>query len=1342
MKLVRMTEGASNVVVPPRLPDIHELREYVTVFDPSSPTSASAEAWVKSIEETGNCYGWTNELKLQCARVNLGGCAKLWLESCQQTVKTWLVFKSEIVKGFPTKKNPVYYHNLMSSRKWKHGEELEEYVYEMAAMGRKGGFTEDVTVTYIMSGLKVFLQKSGLAVSKTVTVQELLDQLRWVGNVEAVTPSTSRGVSLGSTGGMGIGGRNFKTVVEDVSCYQCHESGHVARKCPKVKCFRCLKEGHVRQDCKANLNPRSEVRREPRIASGANLMRVVDKKSLFRKSVQLAGKRFEAHVDSGADRSTIWEKFKHQVGKISACHLLLQGFGKGDKVKVTEMVRAKMQVDGVQLEMSLAVVPEWAQDSPVIIGKDFIERDDIVMVKRKGEVRFEWDEEEVHREEGSYSSEEDLEVAKMYKIDVSEGTHIDNGDINSEGSVMNTRKLTEVINVYRDCFALNLTEMGRANFAEMKIQLEDSEPVFVKPRRMEYAKESALAEITNELLEAGIIQETESPYNSRVVLVPKKNKQFRMAVDYRLLNAKTVKDRFPMPDVETCLNKLAGAQVFISVDLYSGYYQIPLDEQSQNYTAFSTNEGHYRFLRMPFGLANGCAVFQRAVNKMVEKARKRGVIVVAYMDDLVVAGQDEKEVLDKFVILLEVIREEGFTINLKKSHFFMREVQFLGFEVTGEGIKPGESKTLAVKEFPTPGSVHEVRQFLGLAGFFRRFVRNFSLIAGPLYQLLKKDAVFSWTEPQARAFDHIKNALTTRPLLALYDPSADLELHTDASSSGLAGILLMKCDAGWKPLGYFSRKTSATEAKYHSYDLEMLAIVASVERFRLYLLGRFFVIRTDCSAVRDAYRKREMDSRVARYFLKLQEYDFQLEHRSGSSMKHADALSRNAVEEPKEIESVVENIWTIEISNTDFLVSLQRQDPKLTKIVDVLSSDPRTDEDRQAHQNYVLNNHRLYRLVDGARCWVIPAKIRWRVVKSFHDDRGHFAEEKVLQMMKEQFWFPKMRKYVRSFIAACPKCAFYKGKIGKEEGFLHPIPKTPMPFHTVHLDHLGPFLRSSKGNEHLLVYICGFSKFVLLRAVKSTQTGPVLSMLDEVAGIFGQPARLITDRGTAFTSNAFSKYCSENGLEHCKIAVGTPRGNGQVERSNKTVLTALRSMVDDDDRKWDDKVKQIQWAINNVPNSTTKATPASLVLSFKPRDYTFNELIVTLHDEAEQIVMNQDEVRAKAISAIERNQREQKKYYDRNRRKANHYEVDDLVLVKKDQFVPGGSRKLEPRYKGPFIVTKVLCNDRYRIEDVPGAERAGRKFKTVYSADRMKRWCSLTDLENMDDDSDEDVEEY
>ena len=783
----------------------------------------------------------------------------------------------------------------------------------------------------------------------------------------------------------------------------------------------------------------------------------------------------------------------------------------------------------------------------------------------------------------------------------------------------------------------------------MKIELSDKEPVYVKPHRMEYAREAALREIVEELVDANIVVESVSPYSSRVVMVPKKDGSFRMAVDYRLLNKKTVKDRYPMPDIEWCLNKLSGAELFITVDLYSGYYQIPVAEESQACTAFSTRDGHYHFLRMPFGLVNGCSVFQRAMNNLMVKLRKEGIVV--YIDDLVIGGKSVAELLEKFRRLLEVLKESGFTINLKKSHFFKTTIEFLGFEVSKTGVRPGSVKTRAVENFPVPQTVQQVQQFLGLAGFFRKFVPRFSLVASPLFALLKKEAEFVWGQEQEEAFDALKKVLSSRPLLMLFDPRRELELHTDASKDGLAGILLMQTEEALQPISYFSKKTTAAESNYHSYELEVLAVVASVERFRHYLIGKFFIIRTDCSAVRDTYEKRDMNARVARWFLKLQEYDFKMEHRPGSSMRHVDALSRNPVEPGSGTAPVLEEMLQIELSNEDFLVTLQRQDPKLVLIIDTLGRDPLTDEDRQVQQNYDLVQNRLMRIVNGRKMWVVPNRVRWRLVSCYHDEMGHFGEEKVLELLKEKFWFPKMRKYVRSYVLACPQCAYYKSKGRKPEGFLHPVPKDPVPFSTVHLDHMGPFIRSARGNSYVLLLTCGFSKFVVARAVRSTKTGPVVNFLTEVTGVFGTPSRIVTDRGTAFTSKQFEEYCRVNQIQHIKTAVGSPRANGQVERSNKTVLHALRCTVGENKSRWDERIAAVQWSINSMLNSTTQMAPNSLVFSFKPRDVHQNAIVMALHDEADNGIAGSEELKQRAMARITTRQQIQKNYFDEKRRK-------------------------------------------------------------------------------------------
>lgn len=229
----------------------------------------------------------------------------------------------------------------------------------------------------------------------------------------------------------------------------------------------------------------------------------------------------------------------------------------------------------------------------------------------------------------------------------------------------------------------------------------------------------------------------------------------------------------------------------------------------------------------------------------------------------------------------------------------------------------------------------------------------------------------------------------------------------------------------------------------------------------------------------------------------------------------------------------------------------------------------------------------------------------------------------------------------------------------------------------------------------MLLLTCGFSKFVIIRAVRSTKTGPVLSFLIEFTGVFGTPNRIVTDRGKAFTSKQFEEYCRVNQIQHIKTAVGSPRANGQVERSNKTVLNALRCTVGENKTRWDERVAAVQWSINSVVNSTTQLAPNALVFSFKPRDVHQNAIVMALHDEADNVVGDSNELRQRAMSRITARQQVQKNYFDEKRRKPTEYQVGDMVLVERDLTAMGHSRKLKSRFKGPFMVIKILDNDRY-----------------------------------------------
>ena len=286
----------------------------------------------------------------------------------------------------------------------------------------------------------------------------------------------------------------------------------------------------------------------------------------------------------------------------------------------------------------------------------------------------------------------------------------------------------------------------------------------------------------------------------------------------------------------------------------SGFYQIPMHADSVEKTAFVTPDGQYEFLRMPFGLANAPSVFQRAMNKTLGELRFKTALV--YMDDILIPSENLEEGFESLALVLEALRRNGFTLNLEKCKFFQRQLEYLGREVSKEGVKPGALKTTAVVNAPTPRNVKEVRQFLGLSGYFRRFIKDYAKKVAPLTDLLRKDVPWVWKTRQSDAVKSIKDALSERPILAIYDPTRPTEVHTDASSIGLGAILLQETDGLKRAVAYYSRKTSVEERNYHSYELETLAVVAALKAFRVYLLGIKFTVVTDCSAVRATAAKK------------------------------------------------------------------------------------------------------------------------------------------------------------------------------------------------------------------------------------------------------------------------------------------------------------------------------------------------------------------------------------------------------------------------------------------------------------------------------------------------------
>ncbi|XP_043604719.1 uncharacterized protein LOC122577454 [Bombus pyrosoma] len=461
------------------------------------------------------------------------------------------------------------------------------------------------------------------------------------------------------------------------------------------------------------------------------------------------------------------------------------------------------------------------------------------------------------------------------------------------------KTVEELIRRNQDRFHLPGETLEGTEILEHRIITTDDIPINVKQYRYPPAHREEITRQIQELLETDVVMPSTSPYNSPLWIVPKKpdsqgNKRWRLVIDYRKLNDKTIGDAYPLPNITEILDQLGSAKYFSTFDLASGFHQIRMAREDAHKTAFSTPYGHFQFKRMPFGLKNAPATFQRLMNSVLSGLQ--GVELFVYLDDIVIYSTSLQEHECKFNKLMERLRQAKLRLQPDKCELLRHEVSYLGHIISEDGVKPDPKKIEAVSKFPRPKKARNIKQFLGLAGYYRRFIPNFSKIAKPLTQLLKKDVIFKWSENQEIAFNNLKTALTTKPILQYPDFSKPFNLSTDASGYAVGGVLSQGPIGKDLPIAYASRLLNPAEQNYSTIEKECLAIVYCAMHFRPYLYGRKFTIVTDHKPLVWMNSIKDPTSRIWKWKLKLSDFEFDIQHKQGRANANADALSRNPPE--------------------------------------------------------------------------------------------------------------------------------------------------------------------------------------------------------------------------------------------------------------------------------------------------------------------------------------------------------------------------------------------------------------------------------------------------------------
>lgn len=876
------------------------------------------------------------------------------------------------------------------------------------------------------------------------------------------------------------------------------------------------------------------------------------------------------------------------------------------------------------------------------------------------------------------ATEDHVEVRRIREI--IEGLKLNEGYNEEE-----RKAIIEICSDYNHLFHLTGDHLTHTTAQTHRIPTKDSQaPINQKMYRLPETQRQVIQEQVADMLENDIVEPSKSPWNSPLLVVPKKagsdgKKRWRVVVDYRKLNEVTVGNAFPLPRIEDILDQLGNSRYFTTLDLASGYHQVLVEEEDRPKTAFSTAFGHFQFKRMPFGLTGAPATFQHMMNFVLSGLQ--GWKCFVYLDDIVIFGRNLQDHNAKLREVFDRLSECNLKLQLEKCHFLKKEVVYLGHVCSEAGALPNPSNTACVQTFPVPRTVRQVQSFLGLANYYRKFIPNFSKIAEPINKLLRKNTKFCWTPECNQAFSELKSKLINPPLLIYPDFSKPFTLTTDASNVALGAVLSQGEKGQEQPIAYASRTLNPAERRYTTIEKELLAIVWAVKNYRCYLYGRPFTIVTDHKPLIGECRVKDTTSRLVKMRHKLSEYDYTMVHRAGKYNQCADALSRIEHEE-KETEEMDTNH---EAKNNRVLAVTRAQNRAQGQKEKLTTSADQTTGSISMH----VEEDSSCKIAQEVKLLTDPDDIK-AVLVAFHDKPlgGHQGVFKTLRNIRKQFNWKGMVRDISKYIKNCPSCQ--KNKSGRMHIMPMVMPNSAsVPFEKVYLDIVGPLEETINGEKYILTFEDDLSRFTDCYAINDMEANTVAKFFfDQIISRYGIPKLVVTDQGSNFMSDVFKRLCKLLKLKKVQTTAYHPQANGALERSHKSLVEYLRNFVDKNPRTWNEHLRQAMFVHNTTIHRCMGFTPMEVLYGFTPiipTDvkqepeplYNYDDYVLELKNKLQNAykIARQNLLNSKEFT---------KKYYDKKIYPVK-FHVGDKVLVK-DAAKKG---KLSQVWLGPFTVVEV-----------------------------------------------------
>lgn len=892
-------------------------------------------------------------------------------------------------------------------------------------------------------------------------------------------------------------------------------------------------------------------------------------------TVKLGDIELKGLLDTGASRTVLGAKYSEVVDKLGTeiapneCQYAQMANGQTEPIKGA--INVPVEVAGICKNMRMLVIPNLPLD--LILGLDFIKLFKMSIIASRDTFKL-----------------EDLGDKELI-IDIGAIDPLTKELQLSSCGIRNSTKeqekvieelLDEVLPFDKESKILPATKLVEHEI----VLLESTRPVKQRYYPVSERIEAAMHKELESLVEKDIVEKSQSPWNSPVVMVKKPNGDYRMCIDFRVVNSLSKKDAFPLPYMDCILNKLKNARYISTIDLSNAYHQIKLKKSCREITAFTVpGRGLFQYKRMPMGLSGAGACFQRLIEQVIGDLEPHAY---SYLDDIVLATSTFEEHTKLLRKLLLNIKNAGLTINRTKSKFCRSEVKYLGFLVNEYGLMIDPEKTEAIRSYKRPKTLRQIRRFIGMSSWYRKFIKDYAKIIEPINKLVRKDFKYEWGEAQENAFQEIKRLLTEAPMLHRPVPGAEYFIHCDASDTGLGSMITQKVDDVERVIAYASTALKKSERNYSTTEKECLAIKTAIEKWRPYVEGEEFTVITDHSALQWLMKKKNPTGRLGRWAEELMSYNFKVKHRKGKDNVVPDALSRLHEDD--------DNVKVATVKTLPAII-----DSWYKKRIHQIIKEPHKYRDWKVVGNMIYKyraNEKLNEIMTDLDAWklVVPRENREKVMFENHSvpNAGHQGIEKTFKRVAQSYYWPNMYDDIATYVNGCLTCQQCKVEQKGRVGLMHTRIVTK-PWQAVAVDLMGEFPRSKNGFEYLIIFEDVFTRYILCVPIRKKTALAVKKALENIVfARYGIMEKMISDNGTEFVNKTIKAILEECEIEFERTPAYHPQAN-PVERVNRDFKTMMAAFVDNNHREWDNHIPQLEFAYNTSQSSVTGHAPAFLL---------------------------------------------------------------------------------------------------------------------------------------------------